>query len=176
VPLKRYQHTMKTTPRIRHSTPADLVQIFEVINDSAVAYRDVIPPDQWHEPYMPLERLQREMGEGIEFWVYEDDGEIVGVMGIQSRSDVDLIRHAYVRTTRRKQGIGEALLKYLEDTAVKPILIGTWAAASWAISFYRKNGYRVLEPQEAEKLLRAYWSIPERQIETSVVLANTRWN
>ncbi len=150
--------------------------MFEVINDSAQAYRQIIPADEWHEPYMPIDRLEREILEGVEFWVYEESGEIVGVMGIQPRGDVDLIRHAYVKTTRRKQGIGEALLKYLQNRTTKPILIGTWAAASWAISFYRKNGYRVLESQEAERLLRIYWSIPERQIETSVVLANGLWS
>jgi GNAT superfamily N-acetyltransferase len=149
--------------------------MFEVINDSAEAYRGIISPDEWHDPYMPLDRLQREISEGVEFWVYEDGGEIVGVMGIQARGDVDLIRHAYVRTTRRKQGIGEALLRHLENTTARPVLIGTWAAASWAISFYQKNGYRVLEPFETARLLRVYWSIPERQVETSVVLASARW-
>lgn len=126
---------MTATPTIRRSAKEDVPQMFEVINDSAEAYRGIIPTDQWHDPYMPLERLQREISEGVEFRVYEDGGVIVGVMGIQARGDVDLIRHAYVRTTRRKQGIGAALLRHLENTTARPVLIGTWATAGWAISF-----------------------------------------
>lgn len=160
---------------IRACGPADVTAIFAIVNDAAQAYRGVIPADCWHEPYMPLEELQREIGDGVAFWAYESAGEIVGVMGIQDRGDVTLIRHAYVRTAHRRKGIGEELLRHLEATTTKPILIGTWSAATWAIRFYEKNGYRLLSRTEIEQLLRKYWSIPERQIQTSVVLANARW-
>ena len=124
---------------------------------------------------MPLDQLKREIGEGIAFWGYESGGTTLGMMGIQDRGEVSLIRHAYVQTAQRRKGIGEKLLKYLEGTTPKPILIGTWSAAAWAIRFYEKNGYRLLPRPEIERLLRKYWSISERQIETSVVLANARW-
>ena len=144
--------------------------MFEIINDAAQAYRGVIPADCWHEPYMPLEELQREIRGGVSFWGFDQGGELAGVMGIQDRGDVTLVRHAYVRTSERRKGIGEKLLAFLETLTDKPILIGTWAAASWAIRFYEKNGYRLLPRPEIERLLRKYWSIPERQLETSVVL------
>ena len=150
--------------------------MFSIINDAARAYQGVIPADRWHEPYMSLEELQAEIGRGISFSGCDSDGELVGVMGIQDRGDVTLIRHAYVRTDQRRKGIGEALLKELRATTSKPILIGTWTAASWAIRFYEKNGFRLLPRPEIERLLRRYWTIPERQIETSVVLADARWS
>lgn len=159
---------------IRKSTQSDFRAIFEVINDAAIAYKGVIPEDRWHEPYMPEDALRREIDDGVAFWVYEADGEIPGAMGIQDKGDVVLIRHAYVRTRTRRGGIGTQLLHHLESLTHKPILIGTWTAATWAISFYEKNGYRLLTRTEIEHLLKRYWNIPQRQVETSVVLAK-RW-
>ena len=149
--------------------------IHEIINDGAQAYKGVIPADRWHEPYMSREELKQEMVDGVVFWGFEADQELVGVMGIQDKGDVNLIRHAYVRTRSRKQGIGTQLLKHLESIDGKPILIGTWADAIWAIAFYQKNGYRVVTETEKNRLLRKYWSISEQQVETSVVLADKRW-
>ncbi len=163
------------TIRIRPCGAQDLPQLFSIINDSAQAYKGVIPTDRWHEPYIALDELTREIAHGIAFWGCESDGRLVGVMGIQDRGEVTLIRHAYVQTDQRRKGIGEKLLRELEAMTAKPILIGTWSAATWAIRFYEKNGYRTLSRSDTERLLRRYWSIPERQIETSVVLANTRW-
>jgi len=160
---------------IRPCGVADLPALFSIINDAAQAYRGVIPDDCWHEPYMPLDELKQEIRDGVAFWGYQSRGELVGVMGIQDRGEVNLIRHAYVQTAQRRKGIGERLLRELEGTTAKPILIGTWSAATWAIQFYEKNGYRLLSRAETERLLRRYWNIPERQIETSVVLANARW-
>lgn len=160
---------------IRACTVADAPEICAIVNDSAQAYKGIIPADRWHEPYMPLEHLQQEMADGVRFWGCDRDGELAGVMGLQDRDDVDLIRHAYVRTQRRQQGIGEALLKHVEATTSKPILVGTWATAAWAIRFYQKNGYRLLSHEDAASLLKKYWNIPARQVETSVVLANSRW-
>jgi GNAT superfamily N-acetyltransferase len=160
---------------IRESTPDDLPTVLEIINDAAQAYRGIIPADRWHEPYMAMAELERELRDGVRFQVHEDGGEVIGVMGIQAQGDVDLIRHAYVRTTHRNRGVGALLLRPLEATTTRPILIGTWAAAAWAIRFYEKNGYRLLSRDDTVRLLRTYWSIPERQIETSVVLASPRW-
>jgi GNAT superfamily N-acetyltransferase len=160
---------------IRECTENDLPALYAIINDAAQAYKGVIPSDRWHEPYMPMDELRREIRDGVQFWGYESDGELVGVMGIQDRGDVDLIRHAYVRTLRRNQGVGTKLLCHLEHMTSKPILIGTWADATWAIRFYEKNGYRVLSRTDTERLLRQYWSIPDRQVVTSVVLANSKW-
>ena len=159
---------------IRPCGARDLPAIFSIVNDAAQAYRGVIPDDCWHEPYMPLDEVKQGIRDGIVFWGYESEGSLAGVMGIQDRGEVSLIRHAYVRTQERRKGIGEALLKHLERRTAKPILIGTWAAAAWAIRFYEKNGYRLISRPETERLLRKHWSIPERQIETSVVLADTK--
>ena len=161
--------------QIRTSEDADLERILAVVNEAAQAYRGVIPADRWHEPYMPRDHLEAEMAHGVRFVGYEDDGGLAGVMGIQDRGDVDLIRHAYVRTSQRRRGIGEALIRHLEAASGKPILIGTWAAATWAIRFYEKHGYRVLSRDDTVRLLKKYWSIPERQVETSVVLASPRF-
>jgi GNAT superfamily N-acetyltransferase len=156
---------------IRACTAADAPQIFAIVNDAAQAYKGIIPADRWHEPYMPMAHLQAEMRDGVRFLGYDADG-LLGVMGIQDRGDVDLIRHAYVRTASRNKGIGRVLLKHLEAASGKPILIGTWAAATWAIRFYEKNGYRLLSRDDTVRLLKKYWNIPERQVETSVVLAS----
>jgi len=159
---------------IRRCHESDLNVVFEIINDAAQAYRGVIPADRWHEPYMTSRALYQEIQGVVVFWGFELEGELAGVMGIQDKGDVTLIRHAYVRTRLRKQGIGAKLLKYLEGTTNKPILIGTWKDASWAISFYEKNGYLLVSEAEKSRLLRRYWSIPERQIETSVVLVKQK--
>jgi len=160
---------------IRKCTDEDLPALYAIINDAAQAYKGVIPEDRWHEPYMPMQELNQEIRDGIQFWGYESDGELIGVMGIQDKGDVALIRHAYVKTSRRGRGIGSRLLRHLEQMTGKPILIGTWAAATWAIRFYEKKGYRILSRTDTERLLRQYWSIPDRQIATSVVLANAAW-
>jgi GNAT superfamily N-acetyltransferase len=160
---------------IRPCGAADLPALFTIVNDAAQAYKGVIPADCWHEPYMPLEELEQAIRDGIVFSGFEIDGDLVAFMGIQDRGDVSLIRHAYVQTKWRRNGIGEKLLRRLEGTTAKPILIGTWSSATWAIRFYEKNGYRALSRVETDRLLRKYWSIPDRQIETSVVLANARW-
>lgn len=160
---------------IRLCDDSDFETIYSIINDAAGAYQGVIPPDRWQEPYMPKEELRHEMDAGVVFWGYEEDGELLGVMGIQHVRDVTLIRHAYVRTARQSQGIGGKLLAALRPQTTRPILIGTWADAVWAIRFYEKHGFRLVSSQEKERLLRKYWSIPERQIETSVVLAGPKW-
>jgi GNAT superfamily N-acetyltransferase len=157
---------------IRACGAGDLPAIFAIVNDAAQAYRGIIPADRWHEPYMPMHELEAEIGAGVRFWGYERSGELAGVMGLQARGEVDLIRHAYVRSALRNQGIGAALLRHLEAATAKPILIGTWAAAQWAVRFYEKHGYRLLSRPETARVLRKYWSIPERQIDTSVVLAS----
>lgn len=160
---------------IRRCTEADTAAVHEIINDAAQAYKSVIPADRWHEPYMPLDALQREIADGVEFWGEEAQGALTGVMGIQHRGEVDLIRHAYVRTQARRRGVGTRLLAQLVKATQKPLLVGTWADARWAVDFYEKNGFRLLSPSETEHLLRRYWNVPERQIETSVVLASASW-
>jgi N-acetylglutamate synthase-like GNAT family acetyltransferase len=160
---------------IRQSDASDFSQIFTIINEAAQAYRGVIPTDRWHEPYMPADELAREIKRGVFFWVAEDDGGLSGVMGIQDRGDVTLVRHAYVSPAQQRKGVGVTLLRHIQRLSDKPILIGTWADASWAIDFYVRNGFILVPGSETGELLRKYWSIPERQIETSVVLADRRW-
>ena len=160
---------------IRDCVSTDFEAIYEIINDAAQAYRGIIPPDRWHEPYMPREELREEIAAGVAFLGYEQDGELAGVMGIQDIQDVTLIRHAYVRTAQRSRGIGGELLARIMDDAVRPVLIGTWADAVWAVRFYERHGFKVVSTQEKERLLRKYWSVPGRQIETSVVLADQAW-
>ena len=140
------------------------------MNAAAEAYRGVIPADRWHEPYMSAEELDAELAAGVAFWGYDLDGELVGVMGIQSVGDVELIRHAYVSPGSQRHGVGSALLERLPRSPTRPLLVGTWAAADWAIGFYRRHGFELVSPERKAELLRAYWTIPERQIETSVVL------
>ena len=153
----------------------DFKDINDIINDAASAYKDIIPADRWHEPYMPESELQNQIDNGVRFWCYIEHDNIIGVMGIQDKSDVTLIRHAYVRTSARNKGIGGKLLQHLVMLTKKPVLIGTWAAAKWAIDFYKKHGFRLVSTEEKELLLRKYWDIPVRQIETSVVLASSDW-
>jgi N-acetylglutamate synthase-like GNAT family acetyltransferase len=161
--------------QIRKSAEGDFDSILAIINDAAQAYRGVIPGDRWHEPYMSADELANEIAHGVMFWVAEDGGRVAGVMGIQDRQDVALVRHAYTATSLQRRGLGTRLLRHVEAQADKPILIGTWADASWAVAFYRRNGYTVVSQEDRDRLLRTYWSIPERQIETSVVLADGRW-
>jgi N-acetylglutamate synthase-like GNAT family acetyltransferase len=160
---------------IRQSAGADFAEILAIINDAAHAYRGVIPADRWHEPYMSAGELEHEVADGVVFWIAEQNGEIAGVMGIQDKGEVALVRHAYVVPTTQRTGVGTQLLRHVEGLVDKPILIGTWAAASWAIDFYRRNGYGLVPSGEKDRLLRKYWSIPSRQIETSIVLADGRW-
>ena len=153
----------------------DFDRIYSIVNDAALAYKGVIPEDRWKEPYMSRDELQHEIDQDVLFWGYEVDGEIVGVMGIQHVKDVTLIRHAYVRTANQKQGIGEKLLSELRRQTDRPVLIGTWADAVWAIRFYEKHGFQRVSETEKNHLLEKYWSIPKRQVETSVVLADRAW-
>jgi N-acetylglutamate synthase-like GNAT family acetyltransferase len=161
--------------KIRRGVGEDFAHILAIINDGAQAYRGVIPADRWHEPYMPATELAKQIDEGVEFSVAEDEGRMLGVMGIQDRGDVALVRHAYVSTHLQRGGVGTQLLRHVQSLTHKPILIGTWADASWAIGFYRRNGFEVVPRQDTARLLRKYWSIPDRQVETSVVLADQRW-
>ena len=160
------------TMDIRLSVEADFLAMLTIVNDAARAYRGVIPADRWHEPYMPADELEREIAEGVVFWVAEQEGRLAGVMGIQDKGDVALVRHAYVAPITQRAGVGTRLLRHVEGLSDKPILIGTWAAASWAIEFYRRNGYTVVPERDKDHHLRTYWTIPARQIEGSVVLAN----
>jgi N-acetylglutamate synthase-like GNAT family acetyltransferase len=160
---------------IRKCEPSEFETIHKIINDAAQVYKGIIPADRWHEPYMSCHELKEEIEDGVVFWGVEAGGKLVGVMGIQDRGDVNLIRHAYVKTGAQQQGVGTKLLKHLESTGDKPILVGTWADAGWAIGFYQKNGYRLVTEAEKNRLLRKYWIIPDRQVETSVVLANGKW-
>jgi len=160
---------------IRKSTTVDFEAILAIINDAAQAYRGVIPDDRWHEPYMPADELRSEIADGVVFWVVEDEEDVLGVMGLQDKVEVALVRHAYVDTKFQRKGIGTSLMRYVEGLTDKPILIGTWKVASWAIDFYRQNGYTVLPDKERARLLRTYWSISKRQAEVSVVLADRRW-
>ncbi len=160
---------------IRQCLAPDFETIYQIINDAAQAYRGVIPADRWKEPYLTRDELHREIANGVEFWGYEAEGVLAGVMGIQDKGEVALIRHAYVRTARRNQGIGGQLLEFLQSRIERPILIGTWADAAWAVRFYEKHQFRKVDPIEKVELLRRFWTIPERQVETSVVLANAAW-
>jgi GNAT superfamily N-acetyltransferase len=160
---------------IRRCEPGDFEQIWTIINDGARAYRGIIPADRLADPYMSREDLEHEINDGIVFWGYEEDSVLSGVMGIQHVQDVTLIRHAYVCTGSQKKGIGAQLLSHLRELTEKPVLIGTWADATWAIRFYEKHGFQMVTPAEKTVLLKKYWTIPERQVETSVVLADARW-
>ena len=160
---------------IRRCNEADFEPILSIINDGAQAYKGSIPADRCEDPYMSRDKLQDEIADGIVFWGYEESSQLVAVMGIQQIHDVTLIRHAYVRTANQHRGIGAKLLSHLKTLSNRPVLIGTWADASWAIHFYQGHGFSLVESREKEWLLRTYWTIPERQIETSVVLADQRW-
>ena len=156
--------------RVRESLKADVPAIFAIINDAAQRYRGVIPADCWHEPYMPLDELEKEIAHGVKFWVAEDNDRLLGVMGIQDKGEVALVRHAYVRPDLQRKGVGTKLLRHVEGLTSKPVLIGTWADATWAIDFYGRNGFSLVTGKEKDALLRRFWSISARQVETSVVL------
>jgi N-acetylglutamate synthase-like GNAT family acetyltransferase len=160
---------------IRRCGDCDFELIWTIINDGAQAYKGTIPADRWTEPYMSREELQDEIDEGVVFWGYEEAGALVGVMGIQQVQDVTLVRHAYVRTSSQKRGIGAQLLSHMRELANGPMLIGTWAAAVWAIHFYERHGFQMVSPEQKDRLLKRYWTVPERQIDTSVVLADSKW-
>ena len=157
---------------VRPCRDDDRTAILAIVNAAAEAYRDVIPADRWHEPYMPRDELDGEMAAGVTFWGVENGGALIGVMGFQSVRDVDLIRHAYVLPGSQRRGVGGALLRFLRRLSTRRMLVGTWDAAEWAIRFYRRHGFESVSPARKTVLLKTYWSIPERQIETSVVLAN----
>jgi GNAT superfamily N-acetyltransferase len=162
---------------IRKLQSIDLKSILRVVNDAAEAYRGVIPEDRWKEPYMSAEELREEITSGVKFYGWLEDGVLVAVMGIQPVNDVTLIRHAYVLTAHQRRGIGEKLLRHLLDIArTSEVLVGTWEAAQWAIRFYEKHGFKLVTKKEKDRLLRKYWNIPDRQIETSVVLKLKRQN
>jgi GNAT superfamily N-acetyltransferase len=170
-PLGRlYQGSVMS--KVRSCRDDERAAILAIVNAAAEVYRHVIPADRWHEPYMPSAELDTELGAGVEFWGYEQDGALVGVMGFQPMLDVDLIRHAYVLPGLQRQGIGAALLKHLRSMGARQMLVGTWAAADWAIRFYRRHGFELVSPERKTAMLKTYWDIPERQIETSVVLAS----
>jgi GNAT superfamily N-acetyltransferase len=160
---------------IRLCREEDFEQILAIINDGARAYKGVIPPDRWSDPYMSKEELQTEVEDGVVFWGFAEGGDLQGVMGLQPVQDVTLIRHAYVRAAHQGQGIGSALLTHLKSRVDGPVLVGTWADAVWAIRLYERFGFELVNRAEKERLLKKYWNIPERQVETSVVLADSRW-
>ena len=157
----------------RQSNESDFKAIYEIINSAAVVYKGAIPADRWQEPYMPEEELAKEIDAGVVFWCWEAGGEILGIMGIQDVKDVTLIRHAYTLPSYQRKGIGSKLLQYLTGLTKRPLLMGTWAAADWAIRFYEKHGFTLVTEEEKDILLKKYWNIPARQVETSVVLSNS---
>jgi GNAT superfamily N-acetyltransferase len=156
---------------IRECRDDEREAVLAIVNAAAVVYRGVIPGDRWRDPYMPMAELEAEIAAGVEFWCVEDAGELVGVMGIQPVDDVELIRHAYVAPAWQGRGVGGALMAHLEARVSRQLLVGTWAAATWAIRFYERHGFVAVPRERIAPLLRRYWSIPERQVETSVVLA-----
>jgi GNAT superfamily N-acetyltransferase len=156
---------------IRLCRDHDREAIFAIVNAAAEAYRGVIPADRWHEPYMPQDELDGEIAAGVRFWGDEDGEVLVGIMGIQRVGEFDLIRHAYVSPEHQGRGVGTALLEHLAGSTARCILVGTWAAAEWAIRFYQRNGFELVSRERKTALLRSHWNIPERQVETSVVLA-----
>jgi N-acetylglutamate synthase-like GNAT family acetyltransferase len=160
---------------IRRCDDRDFEPIWAIVNDGAQAYKGIIPADRWAEPYMSEEKLRHEMDDGVVFWGWEEAGTLAGVMGLQQVKDVTLIRHAYVRTGSQKQGIGGRLLSHLQGLTNGPLLVGTWADAVWAIRFYLRYGFQLVDQLEKERLLKKYWTVPDRQIETSVVLADAKW-
>jgi len=170
--VPHYQAENDAMSEIRRCNSDDYATVLAIINAAAEAYRGVIPDDRWHEPYMPLDDLLSDIAAGVAFWGYEVDGALGGVMGFQSVHDVDLIRHAYVLPGNQRCGIGGALLGHLRRLTRRRILVGTWAAADWAIRFYRRHEFALVSPASKSTLLKTYWTVPDRQIETSVVLAN----
>ncbi len=160
---------------IRRCLDNEFDTIYEIINDGAKAYKGVIPDDQWHEPYMSKSVLQQQIKEGVDFWGFDKNGTLCGVMGIQQLGDVTLIRHAYVCTSEQRRGIGGQLLELLREQSDKPFLIGMWMEATWAIEFYKKHGFQRIPKDRISGLLEKYWTISKRQVETSTVLADDKW-
>ncbi len=156
---------------IRRCTSGDVATMEAIINEAAAAYRGIIPDDCWHEPYMPRHELDAEVAAGVDFWGWEDAGALVGVMGLQRVRDVTLIRHAYVRPSHQSRGVGRELLAALIARSNGRLLVGTWTAATWAIRFYERHGFRLVDPAEKDRLLDTYWTISTRQRDTSVVLS-----
>jgi GNAT superfamily N-acetyltransferase len=150
----------------------DLATMLAIVNAAAEAYRGAIPADRWHDPYMPEAELRDEIAAGVEFWGIDTDDGLIGIMGVQPVRDVELIRHAYVRPDRQRHGVGAELIEHLRQRSTRRLLVGTWAAATWAVRFYERHGFALVAPERAAALLRTYWTIPERQIDTSVVLAS----
>ena len=160
---------------IRQCHQHEFERIYTIINDGALAYKGVIPEDCWAEPYMSRGQLQHEIDAGVVFWGSEDNEKLCGVMGLQSVGDVTLVRHAYVLTANQRRGIGASLLSCLRELTKTPMLIGTWADASWAIKFYQKNGFELVGRALKDRLLQQYWTVSQRQAEVSVVLADAGW-
>jgi GNAT superfamily N-acetyltransferase len=161
---------------VRRCDAADFVALLGVINDGAAAYKGRIPADCWHEPYMPAEELEHELAAGVVFWAATEERTLNAVMGLQDVGDVTLIRHAYTRTACQHRGLGTRLLTHLTGLTDRPILIGTWKAATWAIRFYERHGFRCVSDVETRELLARYWTVPERQVQESVVLVDARWH
>jgi N-acetylglutamate synthase-like GNAT family acetyltransferase len=159
---------------INRCNVSDFLVVRAIINDAAEVYRGVIPSDMWKTPYMTCQELKKELDDGVVFYGHWGEQDLLGVMGIQDVEDVTLIRHAYVRRYVQRQGIGEKLLKTLRKKTNKPVLIGTWRDATWAIKFYEKHGFQMVSQTEKDRLLRKYWGISDRQIETSIVLADEK--
>jgi len=155
---------------IRRCAGSDFSSIVRIVNQAGQKYKGVIPGDRWHEPYMPAEELRNEIENGVEFWGIDKNGVLAAVMGLQKKGEVTLIRHAYTDPDFQRQGLGSELLDRLASKASGRLLVGTWAAAVWAVQFYEKHGFRLVTPSEKDILLKKYWSIPARQVETSVVL------
>jgi N-acetylglutamate synthase-like GNAT family acetyltransferase len=160
---------------IRKCDEKDFDTIYKIINDASLAYKGVIPKDRWKEPYMSQEELKHEIKEGVLFFGFEENNKLIGIMGIQDVKDVGLIRHAYVLTNMQNKGVGSSLIKEIQNKSKRPLLIGTWKDAVWAIKFYEKHGFKLATDEEKDRLLKKYWSIPARQVETSVVLADKTW-
>ena len=160
---------------IRQCKQEDFEAIYSIINAGASVYKGVIPGDRWKVPYMAKDELKHEIDSGVVFWGFEEDSRLIGIMGIQHVQDVTLIRHAYVRPKMQRRGIGKKLLLKLCKKSDRPILIGTWTDATWAIRFYEKNGFKRVGEHQKNRLLEKYWSIPARQVVTSVVLADRKW-
>ena len=158
-------------PRVRPCGDQEIESILGIINDAAQAYRGAIPPDRWHDPYMSEAELRRDMSAGVEFWGCEIDGKLVGVMGMQRVQDADLIRHAYVLPGHQRHGVGGILIDHLRQRSKRRMLVGTWADATWAVKFYQRNDFELIASREQRvELLKRYWTIPDRQVETSIVL------
>ncbi len=156
-------------------TDDDFQAILTIVNEAAISYKGKIPVDRWKEPYMPPEELKEEIGHGVQFYGCKENDTLIAVMGIQHVNDVTLIRHAYTLTSHQRKGVGEKLLKHLLNLAqTKRLLVGTWETAPWAIRFYQKHGFSLVSKEEKTRLLKKYWDIPERQVQTSVVLEHKR--